>query len=208
MRRRGYCASTAPEDHRRVRRAARRGGRRPDRRRVHLRPRRARLTRSAGPDPELRHDRDPPGRRGQRGAQRRVRSEAKARVVGVAGRDEAGGRMVDGARPDRRRPSASLRPQATARRPRRASSPAASTRPSSRSCESIAARDSRPDPDLRRSHRGSRPDGDRERGRAPRIRLRGRARHASRGARVCASARTGTAVARRLEIRATRAIAV
>ena len=71
---------------------ARRGLRRSDRRRVHLRRDRARLARGAGPDPQLRLDRDRAGRRRQRREQRRrARRRAGRRSASPAATKPGGG---------------------------------------------------------------------------------------------------------------------
>ena len=63
-----------------------------DRRRVHLRPRRARVARSAGADPRVRLDRDRAGRRRQRRQQRRrARRRARRWSAWSAATSRAGG---------------------------------------------------------------------------------------------------------------------
>ena len=113
--------------------------RRPRRRRVHLRPDRSRVARSAGADPEVRLDRDRARRRGQRREQRRGARRAASTSSASVGARRRGRRGC--CRRCRRRAkldAASSASAGTSRRSRRASSPAASTPPSSRSCASIA----------------------------------------------------------------------
>ncbi len=77
-----------------------RRGRRPRRRRVHLRPGRSRVARSARADSQVRLDGNRARRRRQRRAATPRRSAPRVRVVGVVGRDSAGDRLL-GALPAR-----------------------------------------------------------------------------------------------------------
>ena len=82
----------------------RRRARRSDRRRVHLRPRRPRVARGAGPDPRVRLDRDRARRRRQRRQQRRrARRRRQRSSASSAATSRAGGCSTRCARARRRR---------------------------------------------------------------------------------------------------------
>ncbi len=120
-----------------------------------------------------------PGRRRQRGEQRRGARRPRRPVRPGRGATRPGRALARGVPARRRHARRRAARPATARRPRRACWPAASTRPSSRSCASTASRATRRPRPCSQAFAEAVLGGDRPRRRGAALRLRLRPRHAA-----------------------------